>query len=66
LSVKDLAVVEINNVIGANEWQENIDNNAFTNGIAITSLRYATQAAKELGLETKSGLGSGVAKYSDT
>jgi len=42
---------EINNVIGANEWQENIDNNAFTNGMAITSLRYATQAAKELGLE---------------
>jgi len=42
---------EINNVIGANEWQENIDNNAFTNGMAITSLRYATQAARELGLE---------------
>jgi protein-glucosylgalactosylhydroxylysine glucosidase len=42
---------EINNVIGANEWQENIDNNAFTNGMAITVLRYATQAAKTLGLE---------------
>ncbi|HEY0653466.1 MAG TPA: glycoside hydrolase family 65 protein [Chryseosolibacter sp.] len=41
---------EINNVIGANEWQENIDNNAFTNGMAITSLRYATQAAKVLGI----------------
>ena len=41
---------EINNVIGANEWQENIDNNAFTNGMAITVLRYATQAAKELNL----------------
>lgn len=41
---------EINNVIGANEWQENIDNNAFTNAMAITVLRYATQAAKELGL----------------
>ncbi len=41
---------EINNVIGANEWQENIDNNAFTNGMAITSLRYASQAARELGL----------------
>jgi len=39
---------EINNVIGANEWQENIDNNAFTNGMAITVLRYATEAAKEL------------------
>ncbi len=41
---------EINNVIGPNEWQENIDNNAFTNGMAITVLRYATQAAKELGM----------------
>ena len=41
---------DINNVIGANEWQENIDNNAFTNGMAITSLRYASQAALELGL----------------
>jgi len=41
---------EINNVIGANEWQENIDNNAFTNGMAITVLQYATQAAKEMGL----------------
>ena len=41
---------EINNVIGANEWQENIDNNAFTNGIAIKVLRYASQAARELAL----------------
>ena len=40
----------INNVIGANEWQENIDNNAFTNGMAITVLRYATQAARALGV----------------
>lgn len=42
---------DINNVIGANEWEENIDNNAFTNGMAITSLRYAAQAARELGLQ---------------
>lgn len=41
---------DINNVIGANEWQENIDNNAFTNGMAITVLRYAARAARELGL----------------
>ncbi len=41
---------EINKVVGANEYQENIDNNAFTNGIAITVLRYAAQAARELGL----------------
>ncbi len=42
---------DINNVIGANEWQENIDNNAFTNAMAITALRYATQAARELNLQ---------------
>ncbi|MCC7246034.1 MAG: glycoside hydrolase family 65 protein [Saprospiraceae bacterium] len=42
---------DIINVIGANEWQENIDNNAFTNGMAITALRYATEAAKTLGLD---------------
>jgi trehalose/maltose hydrolase-like predicted phosphorylase len=42
---------EINNVIGANEWQENIDNNAFTNGMAITVLKYATQAATLLGIK---------------
>ncbi|HRJ13862.1 MAG TPA: glycoside hydrolase family 65 protein [Saprospiraceae bacterium] len=41
---------DINNVIGANEWQENIDNNAFTNGMAITVLQYAAAAAQELGL----------------
>jgi protein-glucosylgalactosylhydroxylysine glucosidase len=41
---------EINNVIGANEWQENIDNNAFTNGMAITALRYAGEAARVLGI----------------
>lgn len=40
----------IDNVIGANEWQENIDNNAFTNGMAITTLRYAAQAARILSL----------------
>lgn len=41
----------INNVIGANEWEENIDNNAYTNGMAITSLRIATDAAGTLGLD---------------
>lgn len=41
---------DINNVIGANEWQENIDNNAFTNGMAKTVLAYATDAARELSL----------------
>ncbi len=42
--------LHINNVIGANEWQENIDDNAFTNGMAKTSLGFATQAAQELGI----------------
>jgi trehalose/maltose hydrolase-like predicted phosphorylase len=41
---------DINNVIGANEWQENIDNNAFTNGMAKTVLGYATEAARVMGL----------------
>jgi protein-glucosylgalactosylhydroxylysine glucosidase len=40
---------DINNVIGANEWQENIDNNAFTNGMAKTALEYAALAAEALG-----------------
>ncbi|GAA0190195.1 hypothetical protein GCM10009122_51500 [Fulvivirga kasyanovii] len=42
---------DIKNVIGANEWQENIDNNAFTNGMAKVTLRYATEAAKALGIQ---------------
>ncbi|MCB0636644.1 MAG: glycoside hydrolase family 65 protein, partial [Lewinella sp.] len=42
---------DIKNVIGANEWEENIDNNAYTNGMARTVLRYATAAARTLGLE---------------
>ncbi len=39
---------EINNVIGANEWEENIDNNAFTNGMVKTVLEYASKAAEKL------------------
>ncbi len=41
---------DIKNVIGANEWLENVDNNAFTNGMAITALRYAVKAAEKLSL----------------
>lgn len=41
----------IKNVVGANEFAENIDDNAFTNGSAITALNYATLAAKTLGIE---------------
>lgn len=38
----------IKNVVGANEFAANIDDNAFTNGSAITALNYATLAATEL------------------
>ena len=41
---------EIRNVIGANEFEENIDNNAFTNGIVKLVLEYASQAAEVLGI----------------
>ncbi len=40
---------DINNVIGANEWEENIDNNAFTNGMVKTVLEYTSKAAEALG-----------------
>ena len=40
---------DINNVVAADEWAENVDNNAFTNAVAILSLRYATLAAFKLG-----------------
>ncbi|SDB50400.1 Trehalose and maltose hydrolase (possible phosphorylase) [Flavobacteriaceae bacterium MAR_2010_188] len=39
----------INNVVGANEFAPNVDDNAFTNGAAITALRYATKAAEAIG-----------------
>jgi protein-glucosylgalactosylhydroxylysine glucosidase len=38
------------NVVCADEWAENVDDNAFTNGMAKEVLGYANQAAKELGL----------------
>ena len=41
---------EINNVVAADEWAENVDNNAFTNAAAKANLQYATTAAKVLGL----------------
>ncbi len=39
----------IKNVVGANEFAPNVDDNAFTNGAAITALNYAEKSAKELG-----------------
>ena len=41
---------EIKNVVGADEYTGVVDNNAFTNGAAITALRVATRAADVLGL----------------
>jgi trehalose/maltose hydrolase-like predicted phosphorylase len=41
---------EINNVVAADEWAENVDNNAFTNAAAIANLQAATKAAAVLGL----------------
>jgi len=41
---------EIKNVVAADEWAENVDNNAFTNAAARANLRYATDAAKVLGI----------------
>ena len=42
--------LHINNVVAADEWAENVDDNAFTNAVAILSLQYATEAATVLGL----------------
>jgi trehalose/maltose hydrolase-like predicted phosphorylase len=39
------------NVVAADEFAENVDNNAFTNATAISALRFATLAAAELGIE---------------
>jgi protein-glucosylgalactosylhydroxylysine glucosidase len=36
------------NVVCADEWAENVDDNAFTNGIAKATLNYAAQAARDL------------------
>ncbi len=38
----------INNVVGANEFAPNVNDNAFTNGAAITALRYAVKAAQAI------------------
>ncbi|MDB5249929.1 MAG: Kojibiose phosphorylase [Segetibacter sp.] len=41
---------DIRNVVAADEWAENVDNNAFTNAAAKANLKYATDAARLLGL----------------
>lgn len=42
---------EINNVVAADEWAENVDNNAFTNAAARANLQFALEAARQLGIE---------------
>jgi trehalose/maltose hydrolase-like predicted phosphorylase len=41
---------DIKNVVAADEWAENVDNNAFTNAAAKANLKYAAEAAKILGI----------------
>lgn len=41
---------DIKNVVAADEWAENVDNDAFTNAAAKANLQYATDAAKLLGI----------------
>ena len=41
---------DIKNVVAADEWAENVDNNAFTNAAAKAVLQNATEAAKLLGV----------------
>ncbi|MDB5211587.1 MAG: glycoside hydrolase family 65 protein [Sediminibacterium sp.] len=41
---------DIKNVVAADEWAENVDNNAWTNASAKAVLQNATEAAKLLGL----------------
>lgn len=41
---------DIKNVVAADEWAENVDNNAFTNAAAKANLQAATDAAKLLGI----------------
>jgi trehalose/maltose hydrolase-like predicted phosphorylase len=45
-----LGKYDIKNVVAADEWAENVDNNAFTNAAAKANLQYATQAATILGM----------------
>ncbi len=42
---------DIKNVVAADEWAENVDNNAFTNAVARANLQYAAAAADLLGIK---------------
>lgn len=50
VEMDSLGKENINNVVAADEWAENVDNDAFTNGAAITVLKDAIAAAKTLDL----------------
>lgn len=41
---------DIKNVVAADEWAENVDNNAFTNAAAKAVLQHATETARLLGI----------------
>jgi trehalose/maltose hydrolase-like predicted phosphorylase len=45
---------DIKNVVAADEWAENVDNNAFTNAAAKANLQFAAEAAKVLELTVNS------------
>lgn len=42
---------DIKNVVAADEWAENVDNNAFTNAAAKVNLQVANEASKILGVK---------------
>ncbi len=42
---------DIKNVVAADEWAENVDNNAWTNAAAKAVLNYATEAAALIGIK---------------
>lgn len=46
--VENQGKYEIRNVVCADEWAENVDNNAYTNAIAKLNLEYAVECAKLL------------------
>jgi len=52
----------INNVVGADEFAPNVDDNAFTNGAAKTLLENATSAASVLAIEPEKGWNKVAAK----
>lgn len=48
VTLNENGTYSIKNVVGANEFAPNVDDNAFTNGSAITALQFAVEAAKTL------------------